>query len=328
MDEDILSPGTLQYAAWQMDRRVSDLWPLSGVTDSHSPWKQSVQSLKPLRQRTGDPSLAFSSQRLVEGRGIPQEGRDPFTVSRPPSGRSRQNRSHSIGHLEFSPLPPPLLSPSLSHPSLDPHPLSVSPLPSISSSSSCSETTTHLSALFFRSSSCFHSVEAATLQATGGAVVSQRRRCRSRSFGDIMNRSDSDSALPLAHSESQGLSNSKPYLLSTKLHLLQGQGSSLSKGGGGLEKSSSLGELRGSSPGTFSSSCSTRSLCIAPDVVERPLAFSSSASSSSSGSVRGPGVQPTSRRSPTEEDGEESESSSSRKRNAFNKIFKKKQGRH
>lgn len=146
-----------------------------------------------------------------------------------------------------------------------------------------------------------------------------------------MNRSDSDSALPLAHSESQGLSNSKPYLLSSKLHLLPGQGSPLSKGGGGgggLEKSSSLGELRGSSPGAFSSSCSTRSLCIAPDVVGRPLAFSSSASSSSSGSIRGPGVQPTSRRSPTEEDGEESESSSSRKKNAFNKIFKKKQGRN
>ncbi|XP_078786675.1 stromal interaction molecule 1 isoform X1 [Oryzias latipes] len=211
MDEDILSPGTMQYAAWQMDRRVSDLWPLSGNAESHSPWKQSVQSLKPLRQRTGDSVLAFSSQR------------------------------------------------------------------------------------------------------------------------DIMNRSDSDSALPLTHSESQGLSNSKPYLLSSKLHLLQGQGSTLTKGGGGggLEKSSSLGELRGSSSGAFSSSCSTRSLGIAPDVVERPLAFSSSASSSSSGSVRGPGIQPTSRRSPTEEEGgEENEFSNSRKRNAFNKIFKKKQERH
>uniref|UniRef100_A0A1A7WZA8 Stromal interaction molecule 1b n=2 Tax=Iconisemion striatum TaxID=60296 RepID=A0A1A7WZA8_9TELE len=62
MDEDILSPGTLQYAAWQMDRRVSDLWPLSGITDNQSPWKQSVQSLMPLRQRTGDPRL-FISQR-------------------------------------------------------------------------------------------------------------------------------------------------------------------------------------------------------------------------------------------------------------------------
>ncbi|XP_056253401.1 stromal interaction molecule 1-like isoform X3 [Seriola aureovittata] len=41
MDEDILSPGTLQYAAWQMDRRVSDLWPLSGIADTQSPWKHS-----------------------------------------------------------------------------------------------------------------------------------------------------------------------------------------------------------------------------------------------------------------------------------------------
>ncbi|XP_029704811.1 stromal interaction molecule 1-like isoform X5 [Takifugu rubripes] len=41
MDEDILSPGTLQYAAWQMDRRVSDLWPLSGMADTQSPWKDS-----------------------------------------------------------------------------------------------------------------------------------------------------------------------------------------------------------------------------------------------------------------------------------------------
>uniref|UniRef100_A0A8D3AGM7 Stromal interaction molecule 1b n=1 Tax=Scophthalmus maximus TaxID=52904 RepID=A0A8D3AGM7_SCOMX len=47
MDEDILSPGTLQYAAWQMDRRVSDLWPLSGITDTQSPWKHSGWPLPP-----------------------------------------------------------------------------------------------------------------------------------------------------------------------------------------------------------------------------------------------------------------------------------------
>lgn len=28
-------------AAWQMDRRVSDLWPLSGMADTHSSWKHS-----------------------------------------------------------------------------------------------------------------------------------------------------------------------------------------------------------------------------------------------------------------------------------------------
>ncbi|XP_062341924.1 stromal interaction molecule 1-like isoform X5 [Osmerus eperlanus] len=63
MDEDILSPGTMQYAAWQMDLRVSDLWPMSGVTDNQSPWKHSAPNLMPLRQRPGDPTLALGSQR-------------------------------------------------------------------------------------------------------------------------------------------------------------------------------------------------------------------------------------------------------------------------
>ncbi|CAL9686074.1 unnamed protein product [Knipowitschia caucasica] len=37
-----------------MDRRVSDLWPLGNVSEP-SAWKQSAQSLMPLRSRTGDP---------------------------------------------------------------------------------------------------------------------------------------------------------------------------------------------------------------------------------------------------------------------------------
>ncbi|XP_072231247.1 stromal interaction molecule 1-like isoform X2 [Leuresthes tenuis] len=220
MDEDILSPGTLQYAAWQMDRRVSDLWPLSGIMDTQSPWKQSAQSLMPLRQRIGDPALAFSSQR------------------------------------------------------------------------------------------------------------------------NIMSRSDSDSALPLSHLESRGLYGSKPHLLPSRLHPLQGPGSGFcgggrgrgragegeGAGGGGLEKSSSLGELRGSSTGALASACSTRSLFIT-STTDGPV-ISSSASSSSSGSGRAAGVQPPTSRSPAEEEGvEESEPSGSRRRNAFNKIFKKKPGR-
>lgn len=146
-----------------------------------------------------------------------------------------------------------------------------------------------------------------------------------------MNRSDSDSALPLSHSESRSLYGSKAFLLSSRLHPLQGQGSGLGGGGGGgcgLEKSSSLGELRGNSAAVLGSACSTRSLCITSDAIDSPLVFASSASSSSTSSGRGTGVQLTPRRSPVEEDGgEESESSGSRRRNAFNKIFKKKQGR-
>ncbi|KAI3374065.1 hypothetical protein L3Q82_022624 [Scortum barcoo] len=331
----------LIYAAWQMDRRVSDLWPLSSIADTQSPWKHSgwplplsaspsliVQSLMPLQQRMGDPPT-FNSQRLVEGRGLPQqEGCGLSTPSRPPSGR--QNRSRSIGQLEFLPVPSPFLSSSLSHPSIGPAsppphppvpPFCPPPNNSSSSSSSFAEGTTHFSVLLLRSS-YFRSLEAASsLLPAGGAAPGRRQRCRSGSFGDIMNRSDSDSALPLSHGESRGLYGSKPFLLSSRPHPLQGHVSGVGgAAGGGLEKSSSLGELRGSSTAMLASSCSTRSLCITSDAADSPLVFSSS---------RGSGLQLPTRRSPVEEDaGEESESSGSRRRNAFNKIFKKKQGRH
>ncbi|KAM6911406.1 stromal interaction molecule 1b isoform 3-T3 [Lycodopsis pacificus] len=120
---------------------------------------------------------------------------------------------------------------------------------------------------------------------------------------DIMNRSDSDSALPLSHGESRGSHGSKPFLLSSRLHPLQGHG----VGGGGLEKSSSLGELRGSprggatAPATLAASSSTHSLFIGSD-----------------------GAAGLARRSPVEDGGDGSESSGGRRRNALNKMFKKK----
>lgn len=184
MDEDILSPGTLKYAAWQMDRRVSDLWPLSAVSDQSS-WKQSAQSLMPLRQRTGDP------------------------------------------------------------------------------------------------------------------------------FRDIMNRSDSDSALPLALNESRGPYNTRPLPLAFRPRPFPSNGS--------LEKSSSLGELR-ENVAVLPSSCSMRSLLVATET----------------GS--GAGLPAGNRKCPAEDDNNSSSSSGAtadeqdvsltKRKNAFNKLFKKKQGRH
>lgn len=149
-----------------------------------------VQSLMPLRQRTGDPAPTFSSQRLVEGPGLPQEnGRGLLTTARPPSGR--QCRSRSIGQLEFLPvLAPPTVSPSLSHPSIGPS-FSFTPPPppppATSSSpplfSSYTEGTAHVSALLLRSS-CFHSMEASSsFSPAEGAVSRRKQRCRSGSFG-------------------------------------------------------------------------------------------------------------------------------------------------
>lgn len=144
-----------------------------------------------------------------------------------------------------------------------------------------------------------------------------------------MSRSDSDSALPLSQNEARDLYSSKPHLQSgSRLHPLQSLSSRVS-GEGGLEKSSSLGELRGSAIDRFASSCSTRSLWLTSDNTDAQVAFSSSASSSSSGNSRGTAVQFPARRSPTEDNlCEDSDPSGSRRRKAFNKIFKKKQGRH
>ncbi|KAM9846958.1 stromal interaction molecule 1-like isoform 3-T3 [Aulostomus maculatus] len=157
-----------------------------------------------------------------------------------------------------------------------------------------------------------------TLQSQSLAPLRQRMGDPTLMFNsqrDIMNRSDSDSALPL----SQSLYSSKPLLMSSRLHPLQGPGVI----GGCLEKCSSLGELRGTSAAVLGSSCSTQSLYVTPHTADSPVTLSSS---TSLGCSRGTGLPVPARRSPVEED-EESESGR-RRRNAFHKIFKKKQGRN
>lgn len=144
-----------------------------------------AQSLAPVRTRIGDPSLTFSSQRLVEGRDSPQqEGSDPILLSRPPSGYGRQKRSRSIGQLEFLPVPAPSFCSSLSHPSISPG-LSPSPTKissaSSSSTSSYAEGCTSFSTLLLHSS-YYQSVES-SLQPPGDAVPRRRHRCRSGSLG-------------------------------------------------------------------------------------------------------------------------------------------------
>uniref|UniRef100_A0A667XBW4 Stromal interaction molecule 1a n=1 Tax=Myripristis murdjan TaxID=586833 RepID=A0A667XBW4_9TELE len=61
MDEDILPPGTLQYASWLLERRASDLWSVG--SDCQPLWKYSAPSMMSLRQRHIDPQLAMGSQR-------------------------------------------------------------------------------------------------------------------------------------------------------------------------------------------------------------------------------------------------------------------------
>ncbi|XP_056140816.1 stromal interaction molecule 1b [Lampris incognitus] len=142
---------------------------------------------------------------------------------------------------------------------------------------------------------------------------------------DIMNRSDSDSSLPLPLRESHHLSSDSKNLHLSSTPLPQpnhgsDRASPFVVSCSGLEKSSSLGELRGGSA-DLTSAYSTRSLCASapgPDTL---------GSSPGTGSSRRIPQLPT-RRSPLEEDScsicEETDSVGGRKRHPFNKIFKKK----
>uniref|UniRef100_A0A3Q2QQC1 Stromal interaction molecule 1b n=1 Tax=Fundulus heteroclitus TaxID=8078 RepID=A0A3Q2QQC1_FUNHE len=176
MDEDILSPGTLQceshhWSGLPMTSLFLHNKSTSTVILSLSP---AAQSLMPLRQRAGDPGSTFGSQRLVEGRGLSEDGCGPPAAPRPLSGRPRQSRSRSIGQLELLPVPPTPLSSSLSQPSVGPassphdltscpHDLTSCPPPS----SSCADSSAHFPALLLPAS--------LFLQTPGGAVVTQRQ---------------------------------------------------------------------------------------------------------------------------------------------------------
>lgn len=140
-------------------------------------------------------------------------------------------------------------------------------------------------------------------------------------FQRDLNRSDSDSSLFLSQSESQRTYISKP--LPPKPLPQQGHSSNESRApidspmimSYGLEKSSSLGELRGGGSPALAPAYSTHSLCPAsfdPDV------------RSGKGDSRVPHMQ--AKKSPLEEDscftGEEIDSGNGRKKHTF-KIFKK-----
>ncbi|XP_049322032.1 stromal interaction molecule 1b isoform X2 [Astyanax mexicanus] len=282
MDEDILSPGTLR-----------------------SP------SMMSLRPRLGDPALTLSSQRLVEG-GQNEAG--PQSAPRVPSRPyARQARSHSIGHLEFRPMP--TLSSSLSHPSII-----CTPAPALLQSLS-SSSGSRFSGLLYRSSQC-PSVEAvSSLPPTGFSAA--RARQRASSIGDL-NRSDSDSSLSMSQ---YGEVQRSSHTLGSRSVLSKPNGAGGSMGDSPLfqkklysmEKCASLGEIHTQSCGLKPAE-STRSLSPTSNDLDASLV----AGTKSSG--RSPQLH--SRRSPGDEDsgstGEELEASStSRKKPTFPRIFNK-----
>ncbi|XP_048837567.1 stromal interaction molecule 1a isoform X2 [Brienomyrus brachyistius] len=351
MDEDIMSPGALQYAAWQMGRPVNDLWSVS--SEHHLLWTSSAPSMMSLRQRHIDPQLAMGSQRLVEScllAGHQGEGSYPTR----PRAPARPSRSQSFGQFESVPLPP--LSSTFSHPSIV-CPTPPSPLPLHHSSSS-----TPAAVMVVPPTSIVHHPAYFQPLDTIPDVpnLSLVQSQHSGSFGDL-NRSDSDSSLSLSQSGEQlRLSSSlgskghsvKPSSFlhahtsrgdepaHLHAHTTPNGGNRFPEGGawleGGpdsplltkktyaIEKSASLGEINSALVG-LSQSESSRSISPTSTDLDTP---SPTGAQSLVGGIKGSSRLPqlSSKKSPLEEDsgstGEDTDSTTSRKKHPF-KIFKK-----
>ncbi|XP_059390073.1 stromal interaction molecule 1-like isoform X1 [Carassius carassius] len=336
MDEDIVAPGTLQYAAWLMGRRVSDLWSLN--SDCQSFWKYSAPSMMSLRQRHIDPQLALGSQRLVESclslGG--QEGEGSLYSSRSRTA-IRQARSQSFGHFDSLGLPP--LSSAVSHPAIFSATSSHAP--------HCSSVTTAPHASHFHSS---HFQPMDTIpDLPYDASPERSRHCDS--YGDL-NRSDSDSSLCISQTGEQlRLSYSSKGFPVKPTSLLHGPHSCSEEGahsqthnggnrvpdGGsspdgvsespilmkkvyGIEKSASMSEIQ-VSQAAMSMSESSRSL--SPNSTESDTPSLTGLTGEKAGN-RIPQI--SSKKSPLEEDSgsicEDTDSAASRKKLTF-KIFKK-----
>ncbi|XP_048016953.1 stromal interaction molecule 1a isoform X1 [Megalobrama amblycephala] len=332
MDEDIVAPGTLQYAALLMGRRASDLWSLN--SDCQSFWKYSAPSMMSLRQRHIDPQLALGSQRLVES-CLALCGQEGEGSSYSPRSRTalRQSHSHSYGQFDSLGLPP--LSSAMSHPSIysaasshGPHSSSVTTAPHAS----------HYHSSYFQPMDTIPDLP---------YDASPDRPHRCGSYGDL-NRSDSDSSLCISQTGEQlRLSYSSKSFPVKPTSLLHGPHSRSEEGahshthnggnrvhdGGaspdgisdspilmkkvyGIEKSASMSEIL-VSQAVMSMSESSRSL--SPNSTEPDTP-------SPTGVAGNRIPQTSSKKSPPEEDsgstGEDTDSVASRKKHTF-KIFKK-----
>ncbi|XP_015196838.2 stromal interaction molecule 1 isoform X1 [Lepisosteus oculatus] len=351
MDEEMMSPGTLQYAVWLMNHQASDPWSVS--SDNHSLWKYSAPSMMSLRQRHIDPQLAMGSQRLVEGSFVAGHQGEGSSYPVKSKAALRQGRSLSFGQFEaFGGAAP--LSSAVSHPSI---------ICSSSSSSSGGSSAPHSTLLHH--SPHFQPMD--TIPDLPPPDVTSGLRQRSGSFGDL-NRSDSDSSLSLSQpsEQQQRLSMSygskgHPLKPTSLLHGGSGGGGGprgdepaalhgLTPNGGnrlqegvqwaeclgdsplvmkkmyahGMEKSASLGEINSALAG-LSQSESSRSLSPTSTDPDTPSPSADTRPGSGAGkSSRIP--QLSSKKSPLEEDsgstGEETDSTASRKKHTF-KIFKK-----
>ncbi|XP_039560189.1 stromal interaction molecule 1 isoform X1 [Passer montanus] len=285
LDEELVSPMSIQYAAWLFGRRFSDRSSLS--SEDQSLWKYPAPALpSTVRQRLVEPQHGHGSQRLVESLvpGQPEAG--PVAPLR--AGRVSLRRMHSLtsGQSFSSDLP------------------GSSPSPASTSSTSCSSSTTtapapacHVHPIYYHHTTSYF-LQMDSIPDLPPPDVTSGVRCRTGSFGDLT-RCDSDSSIPHL-SDHQRIPSSAPKLLAARPTLLTrsmeeaapaapGPGAPTPNGGSrhgepsalaalqerlpespmvmkkmmmvnhGMEKSSSLGEISHPTAGKPSHSDSSRS---------------------------------------------------------------------
>ncbi|KAM6292298.1 stromal interaction molecule 1 isoform 1-T1 [Porphyrio hochstetteri] len=204
LDEEIVSPMSIQYAAWLFGRRFSDRSSLS--SEDQSLWKYPAPALpSTVRQRLVDPQLAHGSQRLVESYAQGQNESGQAAPCR--AGRVSLRRMHSLSGQSFS-SDLPGTSPS-----------------SAAAATSCSSSATtasapacHVHPTYYHHTTSSYFLQTDSTPDLPPPDVTSGARCRTESFGDLT-RCDSDSSIPHL-SDHQRVPSSAPKLLAARPNLL------------------------------------------------------------------------------------------------------------
>ncbi|XP_075270403.1 stromal interaction molecule 1 isoform X2 [Opisthocomus hoazin] len=182
LDEEIVSPMSMQYAAWLFGRRFSDRSSLS--SEDQSLWKYPAPALaSAVRQRLVDPQLAPGSQRLVErcAQGQHESGRAAHSRA----GRVSLRRMHSLssGRSFSSDLPGTSLSSAAASTS------------SSSSSATAPAPACHVHPVCYHHATSSYFLQMDSIPDLPPPDVTSGVRGRTESFGDLT-RCDSDSSIP------------------------------------------------------------------------------------------------------------------------------------
>ncbi|XP_049679530.1 stromal interaction molecule 1 isoform X2 [Accipiter gentilis] len=208
LDEEIVSPMSIQYAAWLFGRRFSDRSSLS--SEDQSLWKYPAPALpSTVRQRLVDPQHAHGSQRLVESyvQGQNESGQPAHYWA----GRVSLRRMHSLSSGQsFSSDLPGTSPPSAA---------------TTTSSTSCSSSTTtasapacHVHPIYYHHTTSSYFLQMDSIPDLPPPDVTSGVRCRTESFGDLTH-CDSDSSIPHL-SDHQRIPSSAPKLLAARPNLL------------------------------------------------------------------------------------------------------------